>query len=70
MSQNNISSYEMADKKSLVCVTVDHSNASHVAEPRIITKRGGVGKLLVKKRSISSIPADPNDLVHRRGYLI
>jgi len=56
MSQNNIFSYEMADKKSLVCVTVDHSNASHDAEPRIALKRGGVGKLLVKKRSISSIP--------------
>jgi len=49
----------MAEKKSLVCVTVDHSNASHDAEPRITLERGvcgGVGKLLVKKRSISSIP--------------
>jgi hypothetical protein len=46
----------MADKKGLVCVIVDHSNASHDAEPRIIPKRGGVGKLLVKKRSILSIP--------------
>jgi hypothetical protein len=46
----------MADKKSLICVTVDHSNASHDAEPRIMPKRGGVGKPLVKKRSISSVP--------------
>lgn len=56
MSPNILSFYEMADETSLVCVTVDHFNASHDAEPRIIVKRGGVGKLLVKKRSISSIP--------------
>jgi len=56
MSSNILPSNEMAGEQGLVCVAVDHSSASHDAEPRITSTFGRVGKIQVKKRSILSIP--------------